>query len=287
VFRGNAGDQPDWRAQRHDSAGRALGNEWRIDANGGAIEVAALAGGRLAVAWTSAGPGGDSDVFSQIFDPAVTTPAAAGNDPFAGTVFSEALLGGAGCDLLTGVVGDDVIDGGAGVDTVVYAGALADYDIVRVAQGIGVWGAEGRDLLVAIERLQFADVNVAMDGDGAAGQAYRLYQAAFDRTPDAAGLGFWLRGLDAGLQLAAVAQHFVDSPEFSGRYGAPDSSHFVAQLYANVLHRAPDAAGLAYWQEHLDQGHLGRADTLVHFSESPENQAALAGVIDNGMLYAA
>jgi serralysin len=206
-------------------------------------------------------------------------------DPFPGTVFSEALLGGLGCDLLSGAVGDQVIDGGPDVDTVVYTGVLADYDIVRVAQGIGVWGAEGRDLLVAVERLQFADTNVAMDGDGAAGQAWRLYRAAFDRAPDAAGLGFWLQGLDAGLHLAAMAQHLMDSPEFSQRYGAPDSSQFVAQLYANVLHRAPDDAGRAYWQQQLDEGRLGRADALVHFSESAENQAALAGVIDNGMLY--
>ena len=206
-------------------------------------------------------------------------------DPFPGTVFSEALLGGFGCDLLAGGAGDDVIDGGDGVDTVAYAGPLSDYNVVRVAQGVGVWGTEGRDLLVAVERLRFADTHVAMDGDGAAGQAYRLYQAAFDRSPDSAGLGFWLQGLDAGLPLRAMAQHFMDSPEFSQRYGAPDSASFVAQLYANVLQRAPDGSGLAYWQRQLDEGRLGRADTLVHFSESPEHQAALAGVIDNGVLY--
>jgi hypothetical protein len=35
---------------------------------------------------------------------------------------------------------------------------------------------------------------VALDVDGAAGQAYRLYQAAFDRAPDKNGLGYWING---------------------------------------------------------------------------------------------
>jgi hypothetical protein len=82
-----------------------------------------------------------------------------------------------------------------------------------------------------------------------------------------------------------VARYFVDSPEFSARYGALDTAQFVTQLYANVLHRAPDQGGRDYWIGHLDQAHLTRAETLMYFSESAENQAALIGVIENGMTY--
>jgi serralysin len=50
-----------------------------------------------------------------------------------------------------------------------------------------------------------------------------------------------------------------------------------------VLHRAPDAGGLAFHTGNLATGAASRAATLVGFSESPENQAALIGVIQNGM----
>jgi hypothetical protein len=125
-----------------------------------------------------------------------------------------------------------------------------------------------------------------MDVQGSAGQSYRLYQAAFDRAPDTGGLGFWMKSMDdGGLALVSVAQYFMDSPEFSTRYGPLDTPQFVTQLYANVLHRGPDEGGRDYWIGHLNQGNLTRAETLTYFSESAENQAALIGVIENGMTY--
>ena len=35
-----------------------------------------------------------------------------------------------------------------------------------------------------VERLDFSDAHLAFDVDGNAGQIYRLYKAAFARTPD-------------------------------------------------------------------------------------------------------
>jgi hypothetical protein len=49
-----------------------------------------------------------------------------------------------------------------------------------------------------------------------------------------------------------------------------------------VLHRAPDPGGYAFWMDFLDRGALTRAQVLEQFSESPENQAALASVIGQG-----
>ena len=103
--------------------------------------------------------------------------------------------------------------------------------------------------------------------------------------PDLAGLGFQMKALDDGLGLAQLAGNFISSPEFSSRYGSLDNTAFVTQLYANVLHRAPDAAGLTYYTSNLASGASTRADVVVGFSESPENQAALIGTMQNGMAY--
>lgn len=136
-----------------------------------------------------------------------------------------------------------------------------------------------------MERVQFADAKVALDISGSAGQAFRLYEAALNRTPDAPGLGFHMAGLDAGASLIQVAQGFINSPEFQQKYGAVDNAGYVNLLYQNVLGRLPDADGQAYHMGRLTAG-ISRSEVLVGFSESPENQAALMGIMEAGMVYA-
>ena len=177
--------------------------------------------------------------------------------------------------------------GGAGIDTAVFSQARASYTVTTTGSTTTVRansGTDGTDTLTSIERLQFSDALVAYDTAGNAGKAYRLYQAAFNRTPDQGGLGFQMKTLDNGAALSQVAANFIASPEFQRTYGALNDSQFVTQLYQNVLHRGPDAGGLSFHTGNLGRG-MARADVLVGFSESPENQAALIGTIQNGMVY--
>jgi hypothetical protein len=44
------------------------------------------------------------------------------------------------------------------------------------------------DQLSGVERIAFSDATIALDIAGTAGQVYRIYQAAFSRTPDKPGL---------------------------------------------------------------------------------------------------
>jgi hypothetical protein len=172
-----------------------------------------------------------------------------------------------------------------------YLGQRNNFDVTKTATGFTVvdkTGIEGSDTLVNVERILFADATMALDISGKAGQAYRIYQAAFDRTPDAGGLGYWIEAMDKGLPLADVAASFVGSAEFVALYGAaPSNVDLVNRYYQNVLHRTPDAAGAAFWISTLDKGVLTAAQVLEQFSESPENQAALIGVIGNGFVYSA
>jgi hypothetical protein len=55
----------------------------------------------------------------------------------------------------------------------------------------------------------------------------------------------------------------------------------VDALYANVLHREPDASGYDFWLHALQVA--ARDDVLVHFSESAENQAQVIGAIAHGI----
>jgi len=204
-----------------------------------------------------------------------------------GTELDDVLVGTAAKDVLTGKGGDDTVNGAQGVDTAVYVGLRSSYDLQTTIGRVKISalkGSEGTDTLFDVERLKFADKTIALDINGNAGQTYRVYKAAFNRTPDNGGLKYWIEMMDGGKKLSEVASGFIASNEFKSLYGAnPTSDQFVAKLYNNVLGRTPDAGGFNYWVGMLNNKQIDMTSTLVNFSESPENQAGVIGVIQNGI----
>jgi hypothetical protein len=201
-----------------------------------------------------------------------------------GSRAADVILGFGGNDTIVTNGGSDHVDGGSGIDTVVLPGVTAGYTISRIGSSATLYGYDATVSLEGVERMVIGSDRFAIDVEGHGGQAYRLYQAAFDRAPDLGGLGFQMRVLDDGWSLTSVAANFIASPEFQHTYGALNNTQFVTQLYANVLHRVPDDAGLAYHLDRLAHG-VAREAILVGFSESPENQANVLGAIDHGMQY--
>lgn len=150
----------------------------------------------------------------------------------------------------------------------------------------GTRSSTGHSADSSYERIRFDDGCVALDIQGNAGEAYRLYKAAFDRVPDEEGLGFWIKQLDDGASLESVASGFTSSAEFSQRYGSsPSNSSFVNNLYLNVLDRLPDQSGLDFWVHELQSNSMDRNQVLMSFSESNENQLAVVGQIQQGINY--
>ena len=199
-------------------------------------------------------------------------------------VAGKNINGSSGKDTVAGDYGDDIIDGGSGIDTFVSSQARSSYQLTKTASGWTLNSAtDGLDALTNIERLKFSDGAVALDTDGIGGQAYRIYQAAFNRTPDLGGLGFWISVMDGGASLKGVAGGFVESAEFKAVYGAnPTNAEIVTRLYDNVLHRPGESGGYNFWLGILDRRDGTEAEVLAAFSESAENQAGVIGVIGNG-----
>jgi hypothetical protein len=214
---------------------------------------------------------------------------AAGNQLLTIDTLRTVTAGGDGNDYLVGLGIGAKLSGGSGLDTVIYGSYRSAYDVGRTASGAAVSekysSSKNPDILDGVERLMFSDTSVALDIDGAAGQAYRLYQAAFNRAPDSTGIGFWMKQMDNGMRLVDVARDFVNSDEFVKLYGpAPGNSAFLTNLYQNALHRAPDQTGFDFWMDSLAHG-TDRAVVLKDFSESPENYATALKVIGNGFEY--
>ncbi len=128
------------------------------------------------------------------------------------------------------------------------------------------------------------DLTRATIGDKDQSEASRLYQAAFNRTPDAPGLDYWTGVLDQGYTPSYVAAQFTQSTEFAGLYGGLGNGAFVDALYQDVLHRAGDAAGRSYWTDALNNG-ASKAQVLLGFSDSPENRIGTAAATHDGWVF--
>ena len=220
--------------------------------------------------------------FSTVTD-TITATAVGGS--VAGTAANDILQGLGGAEVFTGGAGNDTIIGGEGRDTANFSGQRSAYTVHFNGTTAVVDGPDGTDALQGVERLHFSDANVALDIAGNAGQAYRLYQAAFDRVPDIGGLGYQMHDLDLGYTLAQVAANFIASPEFQSKYGGLTDDAFIALLYVNVLHRTPAQEEIDFHVANELHAGYSRAHVLTFFSESPENQVNVIGDIQNGMDY--
>lgn len=90
--------------------------------------------------------------------------------------------------------------------------------------------------------------------------------------------------MDGGTTQDRVAAEFIGSQEFKDLYGTnPSNADYLTKLYSNVLHRTPDAGGYNWWLGELDAGRYDKTSALASFAESPENQAGVIGVIQNGI----
>ena len=134
-------------------------------------------------------------------------------------------------------------------------------------------------------RLQ--DISLAFDQDGTTAILYRLYRAAFGRTPDVQGLGFWKSVLESGaVSIEQVAANFLGSKESQTIYGSFSSNaDFISRLYKNVLGRTGDSDGTAFWTSALERG-VSRSVVLLAMADSPENRALTRDSILRGVPFA-
>lgn len=156
--------------------------------------------------------------------------------------------------------------GGGNDESVLLAGIMAD--------------------LVAIDTLQFLDGSVYESNASAGAQAALMFEGIFGRFPDAINAGGFALVAQQGGTVAAAAQ-MLATPEGNGDTTELGNAAFVTRLYQNMLHRAPEAAGLAGWQGDLDSGRLSRADVSARFASSNEAQSVNATAFATGSVFAA
>ena len=206
-----------------------------------------------------------------------------GNGTINGTSGNDWLQGGPGNDILHGGPGSDYIDGGAGLNTALYDGVIRQYTVTVGSPTVISGGPEGgTDDLVNIQRVQFVDGYISTSPTDLAGEIYRVYEAVLGRAPDPEGLAGWVTQLQQGTSLQTVVNGFVGSTEFQNVYGNLNDTQFVTLLYNNVLHRGPDAGGLAGWVGALSEG-VSRSEVVMGFTQSAEDINNSTGAIAQGL----
>jgi hypothetical protein len=200
-----------------------------------------------------------------------------GNDSLIGNAAGNRLAGGGGNDRLQGGGGSDVIDGGSGTNTAIYAGSSKNYT-VTVEPGSSTLtvrdkvGGEGIDTLSSVQQVEFLDrgldpswfLKTASLPEIELLDLIDLYIASFNRAPDILGLSYWGSRLEDGMSLGDIAKSFFTQPEMTATYSSAQSSpEFFTRIYENVLGRAPDMPGLAYWTDELDAGPISRDVSLL------------------------
>jgi hypothetical protein len=81
-----------------------------------------------------------------------------------------------------------------------------------------------------------------------------------------------------------IANLLVPALASAGQSAASANQLFVTQMYQDLLGRKPDAAGLAYWTNLLDQG-TSRSDVVLQIEQTPEYLGDVVQSIYQQMLH--
>jgi len=151
-------------------------------------------------------------------------------------------------------------------NTLTFTESTGQYTITATGDGVHFTVSESgvTDTLSNIQALKFADLTlIVAQTPGSTtvttGNVTELYAAVFGREPDVPGLAYYQQELAANpsRSLISLAETFLASPEY-----ANNSAHAYAQTpvgeaafindsYSNLLHRAPEAGAVAWYQANI------------------------------------
>jgi VCBS repeat-containing protein len=97
------------------------------------------------------------------------------------------------------------------------------------------------------------------------------YQKYLGRTPDDAGLAFWVSLMRAGLSDEQLEAKFIGSPEYIAQHGG-NGAGWVRGLYHDLLGRNATDAEVSGWVNALNRG-VSTESIAFGFASSPEREA--------------
>jgi Ca2+-binding RTX toxin-like protein len=193
-----------------------------------------------------------------------------------GSAFADVLTGNHLDNVIEGLAGSDTIDGMEGIDTAIFTGQKSEYTWAMFVvdphpeSGLEPWygWSVGEDSLRNIERLQFEDMNIALDLDGHAGEAVKTLGAFLGTdgiTPE--NIGLVLNLLDNGLTydgLLAEATAVV--------FGAdPDGATLVRHFYTKLTGENAPVEIVSMYGKLIDDGELSKVELAKLVADNEMN----------------
>lgn len=109
-----------------------------------------------------------------------------------------------------------------------------------------------------------------------ASAVHSFYLAYYGRPADPAGLAFWTAQLEnANGEFGVIIDAFSTSAEAEVRFGTSDVSARITRIYEELFDRAPDSAGLAWWTNAIEQGHMSMADAAIGIMRGARQEDAV------------
>lgn len=116
---------------------------------------------------------------------------------------------------------------------------------------------------------------VAQEITGVAGYDGALVSNAYEtflgRSPDEAGMNYWVDQMQAGMSIEVEDAAFLASQEYVQDHGGTNLG-WLDGLYHDLLAREPDAAGMQFWNGLLDAG-VSKSIASMAFAGSFERQS--------------
>lgn len=183
-------------------------------------------------------------------------------------------------DLFRSTSASESFDGLGGVDTLVLQGLRADYTLSLSGQSWliadGVAGRDNSDSVQQLERLKFADVNLALDLNGIAGSTARLMGVVLgsDALANREWVGIGLQLADAGTSASALS-NLALQVALGFSYS---NEQVVNLLYSNLFNTAPDPSTRAALTGLLNSGAYTPA-SLVQLAANTDLNATNIGLV--------
>ncbi|MGV8712740.1 MAG: M10 family metallopeptidase [Nitrosomonas sp.] len=204
----------------------------------------------------------------------------------ASEVILENVIAGEGNDVLIGNTVSNLLDGGQGIDFVQVQSARAQSVLNKSASGFTLTALAqptDNDQLINIERLNFNDVNVALDIDGQAGQVAKLLGAVFGATAvlnlELVGIG--LAEANKGLSYEQLGQLAIHAT------GLTSHEDIVTMLWQNLFNTLPTRSEKSPYIHMLDNGELTTGALAIIAADSSFNtdHIGLSGLSQTGLLF--
>jgi hypothetical protein len=178
-------------------------------------------------------------------------------------------LGTGHSTVVTGMGNSTITGGNSDYSVVKLQSAASDYT-VAASSGHAIVTDKVTGVTTDISKIQYVEVGggdaLIFAKSATEASIATLFEVAFGRNADAAGLDYYYDLAKDGATLSQIANAIVKSPEFATRNLLDDTS-FVNSLYRNTFGRDGDAGGMDYWLKAMHDQGIARADVVRSFAE--------------------